>query len=141
MRNISDVMTEDVYLVTPEQTIAEAALLMREKDVGSVAVHADDKLVGMLTDRDLAIRAVADGLDSGTRVRDVMTEASSTASTTRKSRTWHRTWRNWKSAGCPSSIATSGWSVSFRSATWRMRRKPIPPACCCAPWPVRIDTQ
>ena len=74
MRNISDVMTEDVYLVTPEQTIAEAALLMREKDVGSVAVHADDKLVGMLTDRDLAIRAVADGLDSGTRVRDVMTE-------------------------------------------------------------------
>ena len=74
MRNISDVMTEDVYLVTPEQTIAEAALLMREKDVGSVAVHADDKLVGILTDRDLAIRAVADGLDSGTRVRDVMTE-------------------------------------------------------------------
>ena len=74
MRNINEVMTEDVYLVTPDQTIAEAALLMREKDVGSVAVHADDKLVGMLTDRDLAIRAVADGLDSGTRVRDVMTE-------------------------------------------------------------------
>lgn len=74
MRNINEVMTEDVYLVTPDQTIAEAALLMREKDVGSVAVHADDKLVGILTDRDLAIRAVADGLDSGTRVRDVMTE-------------------------------------------------------------------
>jgi CBS domain-containing protein len=74
MMNINEVMTEDVYLVTPDQTIAEAALLMREKDVGSVAVHADDKLVGILTDRDLAIRAVADGLDSGTRVRDVMTE-------------------------------------------------------------------
>lgn len=74
MRNISDVMTEDVYLVTPEQTIAEAALLMREKDVGSVAVHSNDKLVGMLTDRDLAIRAVADGLDPATQVRDVMTE-------------------------------------------------------------------
>jgi CBS domain-containing protein len=74
MRNINEVMTEDVFLVTPDQTIAEAALLMREKDVGSVAVHADDKLVGILTDRDLAIRAVADGLDSGTRVRDVMTE-------------------------------------------------------------------
>jgi CBS domain-containing protein len=72
--NINEVMTEDVYLVTPDQTIAEAALLMREKDVGSVAVHAYDKLVGILTDRDLAIRAVADGLDSGTRVRDVMTE-------------------------------------------------------------------
>jgi CBS domain-containing protein len=74
MKSVSDVMTEDVYLVTPEQTIAEAALLMREKDVGSVAVQKNDKLVGMLTDRDLAIRAVADGLDSGTAVREVMTD-------------------------------------------------------------------
>ena len=75
MRNISDVMTEDVYLVTPEQTIAEAALLMREKDVGSVAVQSDDKLIGMLTDRDLAIRAVAGGADPATtKVRELMTE-------------------------------------------------------------------
>ncbi|HLI17065.1 MAG TPA: CBS domain-containing protein [Rhodanobacteraceae bacterium] len=72
MKSISDVMTDDVYLVTPEQTIAEAALLMRDKDVGSVAVHEDDKLVGMLTDRDLAVRAVAEGLDPGTAVREVM---------------------------------------------------------------------
>lgn len=74
MRNISDVMTEEVYLVTPEQTIAEAALLMRDKDVGSVAVHSDDKLVGLLTDRDVAVRAVAEGLDPSTPVREVMSE-------------------------------------------------------------------
>lgn len=74
MKSISDVMTDDVYLVTPEQTIAEAALMMRDKDVGSVAVQKDDKLVGMLTDRDLAVRAVAEGLGPGTAVREVMSE-------------------------------------------------------------------
>lgn len=72
MKCVSNVMTEDVFLVTPEQTIAEAALLMREKDVGSVVVHHDDKLVGMLTDRDIALRAVAENLAPGTPVQEVM---------------------------------------------------------------------
>jgi len=72
MKSVSDVMTGDVFLVTPEQTIAEAALLMREKDVGSVAVHSDDKLVGMLTDRDIAVRAVAENLAPATPVQEVM---------------------------------------------------------------------
>ncbi|MGH8124944.1 MAG: CBS domain-containing protein [Rhodanobacteraceae bacterium] len=74
MKTISDVMTGDVYLVSPEQTIAEAAELMREKDIGSLAVHENDKLIGMLTDRDLALRAVAKGADPGTTVREVMSE-------------------------------------------------------------------
>ena len=72
MKRVGDVMTGDVFLVTPEQTIAEAALLMREKDVGSVAVHRDDKLVGMLTDRDIAVRAVAENLAPATPVQQVM---------------------------------------------------------------------
>ena len=72
MKSVSDVMTEDVFLVTPEQTIAEAALLMREKDVGSVVVHRDDKLVGMLTDRDIAVRAVAENLAPATPVQKIM---------------------------------------------------------------------
>lgn len=72
MKCVSDVMTEAVFLVTPEQTIAEAALLMREKDVGSIVVRRDDKLVGMLTDRDIALRAVAENLAPGTPVREVM---------------------------------------------------------------------
>ncbi len=74
MKCVGDVMTEDVFLVTPEQTIAEAALLMREKDVGSVAVHREDKLVGMLTDRDITLRAVAENLAPATPVREIMSE-------------------------------------------------------------------
>src|SRR6185437_15656073 len=61
MKRVGDVMTRDVFLVTPEQTIAEAALLMREKDVGSVAV-----------DRDVAVRAVAENLAPATPVQQVM---------------------------------------------------------------------
>lgn len=72
MKSVGDVMTDDVFLVTPEQTIAEAALLMRDKDVGSVAVQRDDKLVGMLTDRDIAVRAVAENLAPATPVQEVM---------------------------------------------------------------------
>lgn len=74
MKNVGDVMTGDVFLVTPEQTIAEAALLMRENDVGSVAVRSDDKLVGMLTDRDIAVRAVAENLAPATAVQEVMSK-------------------------------------------------------------------
>ncbi|HWG67339.1 MAG TPA: CBS domain-containing protein [Rhodanobacteraceae bacterium] len=74
MKCVGDVMTEDVFLVTPEQTIAEAALLMREKDVGSVAVHREDKLVGMLTDRDITLRAVAENLAPATPVQEIMSE-------------------------------------------------------------------
>lgn len=72
MTRVSEVMTQDAYMVTPEQTIAQAALLMREKDVGSVAVRSGDKLVGMLTDRDIAIRAVASDKGPETPVQDVM---------------------------------------------------------------------
>lgn len=75
MKCVSDMMTNDVYLITPEQTIAEAALLMREKDVGSVVVHRDDKLVGMLTDRDIAVRAVAENLAPATSVQEVMSDS------------------------------------------------------------------
>jgi CBS domain-containing protein len=75
MKCAGDVMTRDVFLVTPEQTIAEAALLMRENDVGSVAVQRGDRLVGMLTDRDIAVRAVAENLAPATPVQEVMSDA------------------------------------------------------------------
>lgn len=75
MKRVSEIMTRDVCLVTPEQTIAEAAALMRDNDVGSVAVHDGDKLVGLVTDRDLAVRALAGGMGPGTAVNEVMTGA------------------------------------------------------------------
>jgi len=69
------IMTLDVEWVSDDTSIQEAARLMRALDVGSIPVRgADREIVGMLTDRDLAIRAAAEGLDPiTTKVRDVMT--------------------------------------------------------------------
>jgi CBS domain-containing protein len=65
-------MTRDVRLVRPDQTIREAAQLMAEIDAGAIPVTDNDRLVGMVTDRDIAIRAVAQGKSPDTRIRDVM---------------------------------------------------------------------
>jgi CBS domain-containing protein len=70
--NVSEAMTPEVRLVRPEQTIREAARLMSELDIGALPVHENDRLVGMLTDRDIAVRAVADGLNPDTPIREVM---------------------------------------------------------------------
>ena len=76
MKRISDVMTRDkVLVVSPDQTIAAAAELMAEADVGSLPVGDNDRLIGMVTDRDIVLRAVARGLGADTPVRAVMTEA------------------------------------------------------------------
>ncbi len=69
---VSKYMTRDVQLVTPTQTIREAARMMGEIDAGSLPVQEDDRLVGVITDRDIAVRAVAQGKSPDTPVRDVM---------------------------------------------------------------------
>lgn len=75
MKKVSDVMTrEKIHLVSPNQTIADAAALMAKADVGSLPVGDNDRLIGMITDRDIVLRAVAKGLGSDTPVRTVMTE-------------------------------------------------------------------
>ncbi|BAL26523.1 CBS domain-containing protein [Azoarcus sp. KH32C] len=71
---ICDAMTRDVRMVRPDQSIQEAARIMSECDVGVVPVAENDRLVGMLSDRDIAIRAVAGGQSPETKVRDVMSE-------------------------------------------------------------------
>jgi CBS domain-containing protein len=73
MQTINQVMTPDIVIARPEQTIADAARMMAKADIGSLPVGDDDRLVGMLTDRDIVIRAVAQGLPADTPVRDVMT--------------------------------------------------------------------
>lgn len=66
-------MTAHARCVGPENTLVEAAGLMRQFDIGAVPVCEADRLTGMLTDRDIAVRAVADGRDpNSTTVRDVM---------------------------------------------------------------------
>ena len=69
---ISNCMTRDVKLVSPTQTIREAARMMAELDAGVLPVQQDDRLVGMITDRDIAVRAVAEGKSPDTLVQDVM---------------------------------------------------------------------
>jgi CBS domain-containing protein len=74
MKTVSDVMTRDVRVANPNETIREAAGVMAVADIGSLPVGENDRLVGMITDRDIALRAVAKGRDAKTPVREVMTE-------------------------------------------------------------------
>ena len=69
---VRDAMTHDVRLAKPEQTIREAARIMAEIDAGSVPVSDNDRLVGMITDRDIAVRAVAQGKSPDTKIGEVM---------------------------------------------------------------------
>lgn len=71
---VSDAMTPDVETVRPADSLKVAAEKMRALDVGSLPVCDGDELVGMLTDRDIVIRAVAQGLDvERTQVAQAMT--------------------------------------------------------------------
>jgi len=70
---VKDAMTKDVRMTRPDQRIRDAALLMAELDIGVLPVEENDKLVGMITDRDIAVRAVAEGRGPDTPIRDVMT--------------------------------------------------------------------
>ena len=69
---VSDVMTRDVQTVRPDQTAKEAASFMLSADAGSIPVTDGDRLVGMITDRDIAVRGVAKGNGPDTPVRDLM---------------------------------------------------------------------
>jgi CBS domain-containing protein len=69
---VSEAMKRDVKLARPDQTIQEAAKLMCDIDAGVLPVGDNDRLVGMITDRDIAVRAVARGKGPETVVRDVM---------------------------------------------------------------------
>ena len=71
---VSQVMTTDVATVRPDQTAREAASFMLSSDAGSIPVTDGDKLIGMITDRDIAVRGVAQGHGPDTPVRDLMSD-------------------------------------------------------------------
>jgi CBS domain-containing protein len=72
---VSEVMHNRVTWVDPNTAIAEVAKKMRDEDVGAIPVGENDRLVGMITDRDIACRGVANGGDvKGMKARDVMTK-------------------------------------------------------------------
>ena len=69
---VSEAMSQDVRIAAPNQSICDAARLMAELDTGALPVGDNDRLVGMITDRDIAIRAVAEHKSPDTRVQEVM---------------------------------------------------------------------
>ena len=70
---IREIMTPDAQCVGPEETLVDAAALMRQLDVGVLPVCHEGDVVGMITDRDIAIRAVAEARPpTTTRVREIM---------------------------------------------------------------------
>lgn len=69
---VREAMTRDVRLVRPDQSIREAARLMAELDIGALPVEENDRLVGIITDRDIAVRAVGGGRGPDTTIREVM---------------------------------------------------------------------
>jgi len=69
---VKDAMTTDVELASPTQTIRQAALLMGKTDCGALPVADKDSLVGMITDRDITVRAVAAGKGPKTLVKEIM---------------------------------------------------------------------
>jgi CBS domain-containing protein len=69
---VSECMTRQVFVISPRDSLRAAAQRMAECDVGALPVGEDDRLVGVVTDRDIAIRAVARDLSPDTLVRDVM---------------------------------------------------------------------
>jgi CBS domain-containing protein len=71
---VSDVMTSDVKIMSPDETIKQAAMMMSKMEIGLLPVGENDRLVGMISDRDIALRGVAEGMGPDARIRDVMTK-------------------------------------------------------------------
>ncbi len=63
MRKANEVMTQSLATISPDDTVAHAASIMRDRDIGDVIVMQDGRLVGIVTDRDLAIHALTDSVD------------------------------------------------------------------------------
>ena len=71
--NIREVMTPNPRTVTPDDTIQSAARIMRDEDTGAVPVVENGRPIGMVTDRDIVVRAVADGGQVSRSIRDIVT--------------------------------------------------------------------
>jgi CBS domain-containing protein len=74
MQLLKDLMSPDVKVIGPDMTIGEAAQEMRDGDFGMMPVGENDRMIGTISDRDIAVRAVAEGKGADTKVRDVMSE-------------------------------------------------------------------
>ncbi|RXI98135.1 CBS domain-containing protein [Anaerobacillus alkaliphilus] len=82
MEHVRDVMTSNVEYCTPLDNVYEVAVKMKELNVGAIPICENDHLLGMITDRDIVIRGVAEKRPNSTRVTDIMSEHLITAEPT-----------------------------------------------------------
>lgn len=81
---LSEIMTRDVVVIQPDESLKAAAKKMRDEDIGFLPVCDGEELVGVISDRDITIRALADGMDLDVMLsRDLMTTPPSIAMMTR----------------------------------------------------------
>jgi CBS domain-containing protein len=80
MEKIKDIMTEEVECCTLLDNVYEVALKMKELNVGAIPILDQDKLVGMITDRDIVVRGVAEKHPGSTKVEDIMSNSLVTVS-------------------------------------------------------------
>lgn len=73
---IRDIMSSDLVTVRPETSLQEVAQLMRDRDIGDVLITENDRLTGIVTDRDLVVRALSGDISNSSSVRDVMTSGN-----------------------------------------------------------------
>ena len=74
MQQLKDLMSRDVKVIGPDMTIRQAAQQMDEGDFGMMPVAEDDRMIGTISDRDIAIRGIGEGRGAEAKVRDVMSE-------------------------------------------------------------------
>jgi CBS-domain-containing membrane protein len=128
---VKEAMSRDVRTVNPAQHIQEAARIMLDIDVGALPVGEDDRLVGMITDRDIAVRGVAAGKGPSACVREVMSKEVRYCFEDEDTAHVARNMGEQQIRRLPSSIVTSGWSAFCRWRTSRRRPRPgRPPRRC-----------
>ena len=74
MQQLKDLMSSDVKVISPDMSIGDAAKQMEEGDFGMMPVAENDRMIGTISDRDIAIRGIGEGLGANAKVRDVMSE-------------------------------------------------------------------
>ena len=74
MQKVKELMSRDVEVISPDMSIQDAARAMRDGDFGMMPVGENDRMIGTISDRDIAIRGVAEGKNIDTAVRDVMSD-------------------------------------------------------------------
>ena len=74
MQTLKELMSHDVQVIGPNSTIREAAQQMLKGNFGMLPVGENDRMIGAISDRDIVLRAVAEGLDSSTKVRDIRSD-------------------------------------------------------------------